>query len=283
MDKSTSATLLSGEVFPRYPLHLLTRVPVRLDGHWNYGSWQFFFEQLCDSYDVIKFIHGPSNTSASSSHIVPTPFTQDELKVDKIVLSWIFTTLSDSLQARLDTFLDFKMARSLLITEEMRLKSKSLSLPVDSSSASPMVLMADSGNSRRPSNELVKSWRPCFNFAKGTCRFGSNCKFVHASNVKSGDTSSFKITGNQTNELLAKLLNKLGVHDIANDIGRNKNNNNNNVPTVPSLNVSGPSPPGPVPNSAISQGHVGQATQLPNAFTAGTLHDPTTGMWHMDT
>ncbi|GKF12024.1 ribonuclease H-like domain-containing protein, partial [Tanacetum coccineum] len=43
-----------------------------------------------------------------------------------------------------DTFPDLKMARSLLITEEMRLKSKSLSLPVDSSSASPMVLMADS-------------------------------------------------------------------------------------------------------------------------------------------
>ncbi|GKF33326.1 hypothetical protein Tco_0106526, partial [Tanacetum coccineum] len=41
--------------------------------------------------------------------------------------------------------------------------------------------------------------------------------------------------------------------------------------------------PGPVPNSAISQGHTGQATQLPNAFTAGTLHHPTTGMWHMDT
>nr|GEX73909.1 ribonuclease H-like domain-containing protein [Tanacetum cinerariifolium] len=46
-------------------------------------------------------MHGPSNTSASSTQTVPTPFTQDELKVDKIVLSWIFTTLSDSLQARL--------------------------------------------------------------------------------------------------------------------------------------------------------------------------------------
>ncbi|GJS57771.1 putative RNA-directed DNA polymerase [Tanacetum coccineum] len=27
----------------------------------------------------------------------------------------------------------------------------------------------------------------------------------------------------------------------------------------------------------------GQATVLPHAFTAGTLHDPTTGAWHMDT
>nr|GEU69589.1 ribonuclease H-like domain-containing protein [Tanacetum cinerariifolium] len=46
-------------------------------------------------------MHDPSNTSATSTQTVPTPFTPDELKVDKIVLSWIFKTLSDSFQARL--------------------------------------------------------------------------------------------------------------------------------------------------------------------------------------
>ncbi|GJR63518.1 ribonuclease H-like domain-containing protein [Tanacetum coccineum] len=66
-----------------------------------------------------------------------------------------------------DTFPDLKTAQSLLITEEMRLKSKSLSLPVDSSSASPMVLMAETGTPRRLTNPQVKSWRPCFNFARG--------------------------------------------------------------------------------------------------------------------
>ncbi|GJW42347.1 hypothetical protein Tco_0071146 [Tanacetum coccineum] len=51
--------------------HLLTRVPVKLDlENWNYGS-------------------------------TSTPFTLEELKFDKIVLSWIFSTLSDPLQARL--------------------------------------------------------------------------------------------------------------------------------------------------------------------------------------
>ncbi|GKA65363.1 hypothetical protein Tco_0765070 [Tanacetum coccineum] len=65
---------------------------------WNYGSWEFFFDQLCDSYDVSKFIHGiPSGTSTSD----PPPFNPDELKVDKIILSWIFSTLSDALQKRL--------------------------------------------------------------------------------------------------------------------------------------------------------------------------------------
>lgn len=79
--------------------HLLTRVPVKLDlDNWNYGSWEFFFEQLCHSYEVIRYIHGSASESSSTA---PTPFTPEELKVDKIVLSWIFTTLSDSLQSRL--------------------------------------------------------------------------------------------------------------------------------------------------------------------------------------
>ncbi|GJT21184.1 ribonuclease H-like domain-containing protein [Tanacetum coccineum] len=34
------------------------------------------------------------------------------------------------------------------------------------------------------------------------------------------------------------------------------------------------------PPGSIATGH---ATLLPQAFTAGTLHDPTTGGWHMDT
>nr|GEY86417.1 hybrid signal transduction histidine kinase M [Tanacetum cinerariifolium] len=128
--------------------------------------------------------------------------------MDTIVLSWIFTTLSDDLQARLvvehprstkatwdllteivkdnkhsrlgspcssenvikfaleglpdkydhicgimhhrDTFPDLKTARSMLTTKEMRLKSKSQSLLVDSSSSSPMVLIDESGNTLRP-------------------------------------------------------------------------------------------------------------------------------------
>ena len=33
--------------------HLNTRIPVKLEFEdWNYASWQFFFEQLCDTYDV---------------------------------------------------------------------------------------------------------------------------------------------------------------------------------------------------------------------------------------
>nr|GEY84463.1 hybrid signal transduction histidine kinase M [Tanacetum cinerariifolium] len=76
-------------------------------------------------------------------------------------------------------FSDLKTARSMLPTEEMRLKSKSQALPVDSSSSSLMFLLAESSNTRRSSTPQVKSSRPCYHFAKGSWWFGNTCKFVH--------------------------------------------------------------------------------------------------------
>ncbi|GKE52889.1 ribonuclease H-like domain-containing protein, partial [Tanacetum coccineum] len=171
------------------------------------------------------YIRSPSTESGTSSS---APLTPEEIKIDKIVLSWILFTLSDSLQARLvvarprsrtnalkaelrsiklgdqsmesyfqkidsivniltsldsrvndedvvhyaleglpdkynqvfgymhwkDTFPDLKTVRSLLIAEEMRLKSRAHALPVDSSS--PMVLVAETGNNRRPYTPQIK-------------------------------------------------------------------------------------------------------------------------------
>ncbi|GJW13681.1 hypothetical protein Tco_0017814 [Tanacetum coccineum] len=49
------------------------------------------------SYEVEKLSHGASNKTDSSDS---TPLTK-EIKVDKVILSWIFTALSDALQNRL--------------------------------------------------------------------------------------------------------------------------------------------------------------------------------------
>ncbi|GKB73087.1 ribonuclease H-like domain-containing protein [Tanacetum coccineum] len=350
--------------------HLLTRVSVKLDlDNWNYGSWEYFFEQLCESYDVDKYLHSDTTDTSSSSL---APLTPEELKVDKIVLSWILFTLSDSLCARLvvmrpksareawgliseivkdnkrsranalkadlearvneedvihyalvglpetynqvcgymhwkDVFPDLKMVRSLLIAEEMRLKSKALTLPVDSSS--PMVLVAESSNNRRPtSTPQGKSWKPCFNFAKGTCRFGDSCRYVHDANARVGTSNSTFNKGrgtntNNTNEILNKLLNQLGnlgLHPIV------ANTTTHTPPPV--AFVASPLPTAPaqhmanVPSaqqlygsSVLGQAQQvqsnangstvtsGQATVLPHAFTTGTLHDPSTGAWNMDT
>ncbi|GJR61883.1 hypothetical protein Tco_1504045 [Tanacetum coccineum] len=93
------ATFLSDKLALVTHHHLLTRVPVKLDlDDWNYGSWEYFFDQLCLSYDLNKYIHGNTDGTAPST---PSPLTPEELKIDKIVLSWIFSTLSDALQKRL--------------------------------------------------------------------------------------------------------------------------------------------------------------------------------------
>lgn len=279
--------------------HLITRVPVKLDlDNWNYSSWEFFFEQLCETYDVSKYIHGFPNANTTSN---PTPLTPEELKVDKIILSWIFTTLSETLQARLvvarpktskeawdlildivkdnkrsrtnalkaelrsvkhgnqsmevyfrkiktivtvlksldshvneedvvhyaleglpdkyeqvigimhhkDTFLDLKTARTMLITGEMRLKSKALTPSMDSSS--PTILMAQTSTIRCPSNPQVKSWRPCINFAKGACRYGTGCKFVHDANAKTVSNTIDPKPTSDIEEILLKVLGRLGL------------------------------------------------------------------------
>ncbi|GKA00444.1 ribonuclease H-like domain-containing protein, partial [Tanacetum coccineum] len=82
------------------------------------------------------------------------------------------------------------------------------------------VHFAIEGNSRRPPSSQVKSWKPCFNFAKGSCRFSASCKYVHDAQVKwgsnsrvtnvAGDTSIGSSTNNTPNELLLKLLGQLG-------------------------------------------------------------------------
>nr|GEY53249.1 ribonuclease H-like domain-containing protein [Tanacetum cinerariifolium] len=62
----------------------------------------------------------------------------------------------------------------------------------------------------------VKSRNPCFNFAKGACRFGESCWYVHDANAKLdnnslGSNRGSVATVDTTNELLRKLLQQLGT------------------------------------------------------------------------
>ncbi|GJV63442.1 ribonuclease H-like domain-containing protein [Tanacetum coccineum] len=298
--------------------HLLTRVLVKLDlDNRDYASWEYFFDKLCQGYEVTKYIHGSSDATSTST---PTPLTPKEIKEDTIVLSWIFTTISDTLQESLgspvtsedvvtfaleglpdkfdqvcgimhhhDTFPDLKTTRSMLTTEEIRLKSKSLSLPVDSWSSSPLVLMVESGTNRLPSNPQVKSLRPCYNFAKRSCRFGNDCKSVHDTNAKPANTNVSQISSNNTDEFLVKLLDRLGLTNTTNtSTSVGLINMPTIIPTVPVANpnaqtVAPLAQPATQPEFTGSTITSGQETTLPHAFTAGKLHDPTTGAWNMDT
>ncbi|GJT58071.1 ribonuclease H-like domain-containing protein [Tanacetum coccineum] len=68
--------------------------------------------------------------------------------------------------------------------------SKSQSLPMDFTSSSPMLLMAQSGINHRSFTPQVKTLRPCYNFARGSCQFGGTCRFVHDPSMQAKSTSN---------------------------------------------------------------------------------------------
>ncbi|GJR41958.1 ribonuclease H-like domain-containing protein, partial [Tanacetum coccineum] len=89
-----------------------------------------------------------------------------------------YETISTVIVSR-EPFPDLKTVRSLLTTHEMRLKSRVQNPLVDATSASPMVLLAKSNTSARRGPSLEKVNNPCWSFAKGSCRFGDACKYLH--------------------------------------------------------------------------------------------------------
>jgi hypothetical protein len=121
--------------------------------------------------------------------------------------------------AHREVFPDLKMVRSMLTTEEMRLKTRAQDAIVDSTSSSPMVLVANSIlNSRRSINPNEKVYKPCFLFAQGSCRFGIHCMFLH--NGTHGNPSAkptvSSITSNTLSPIelvtLQNLLAKMGTN-----------------------------------------------------------------------
>ncbi|GJZ17589.1 ribonuclease H-like domain-containing protein [Tanacetum coccineum] len=219
------------------------------------------------------------------------------------------------------TFPDLKTIRSLLLTEEMRLKTTASPSLADSSSH--MVLMTEPGNTRRPSTTAPnKPWKPCYNFAKGTCRFGDACRFLHDANTRAGthsnESNRARGVNNDTNSLLKSLLRKLDVVSLTSPTSNTLPSPS--PPTVafhtgpamipPGFAASQPSfgPPGfpaqpsgsPYPPAHVTHPNgtqqpngangsligptslMGQATILPHAFNAKTLQDPTNSAWNMD-
>ncbi|GKB08113.1 ribonuclease H-like domain-containing protein [Tanacetum coccineum] len=227
--------------------HLLTRVPVKLDlTNWNYGSWEFFFDQLCFSYDVSKYIHGhASDTSTSNPH----PLTPDELKVDKIVLSWMFSTLSDTLQRRIvvarpksakedwdlitDIVKDNKRSRTSALKAELRsitigdLSIKTyfgkieslmtilatLDSPVNDEDVVHYVLEEMRLKSKALASSVDSSSPMVLMAESGACRFGDSCRYVHDANARVGGTNNGSNRGRGTNDnTINDLLQKLVLH-----------------------------------------------------------------------
>nr|GEU98561.1 hypothetical protein [Tanacetum cinerariifolium] len=206
--------------------------------------------------------------------------------VSRIIIHW-------------EPFPDLKTVHSMLTTAEMRLKSWSQVPSIDSSSSSPIVLLANSGtsNAHRSIGGSGKINKPCFYFSKGFCWFGDNCRYMHSSTNTwvNGNTSlwsssatcpsssSSSTNHNMTPEQMMviiqiqqSLLAQQGYSGNVTD-GHNAMINNNNVGTIRNTTK------GKYPSIRILGQLSGQETTLPHAFNAMTLQDPSTRNWNMDT
>ncbi|GJY39381.1 ribonuclease H-like domain-containing protein [Tanacetum coccineum] len=121
----------------------------------------------------------------------------------------------------------------------MRLKSKALAFSIDSSS--PMVLVAKTKANSRPTTSQGKSWKPCFNFAKGSCCYDDSCRYAHdanarVSNTNSGINKGRRTSDNTTHDLLNKLLTQLG--NLGMNVAMSQNGIVPNSTTVASNNTA---------------------------------------------
>ncbi|GKC56201.1 ribonuclease H-like domain-containing protein [Tanacetum coccineum] len=110
-------------------------IPITLDiEEMNYSSWVYFVQNLCWGHSLLDHISGKDEDDTSSS--TKTPPDAEWLKIDTIILSWIFVTMSKTLQQRLvvenprsakeawdilaDIFHDNKHTRSIALKAELR-------------------------------------------------------------------------------------------------------------------------------------------------------------------
>ncbi|GJU35887.1 ribonuclease H-like domain-containing protein [Tanacetum coccineum] len=246
--------------------HLLTRVLIKLDlDIWNYSSWQYFFEQLCESYDALKFIYGPNNTSSSSTQAPPTPFTPDEMKVDKIILSWIFTTISDSLQKQLviarptsakvawdfigDLVKENKRTRTSTLKTELRsITLGDLTMEAYFQKVESLMTILSSLDSPVSEDDVVH-----YVINGLPAKYNQVCGYMHYQETFPGFKTIRSLL--LTEEMRLK--------------------------TIPE-DSSSSSPMVLLAESGLMD-NTSQATLLPQAFTTGTLHDPATRNWNMDT
>nr|GEV89691.1 ribonuclease H-like domain-containing protein [Tanacetum cinerariifolium] len=136
-------------------------------------AWTYIADLSIDGYfQKIEYIVSVLNGLGSplSNDDVVTFALEDLPSTDETIYAVIVSR---------EPFMDLKMVRSLLTTHEMRLNSRVQNPLVDATSASPMVLLAKSNTSAWRGPFLKKVNNPCWSFAKGSCRFGDACKYLH--------------------------------------------------------------------------------------------------------
>ncbi|GJW27198.1 ribonuclease H-like domain-containing protein [Tanacetum coccineum] len=115
---------------------------------------------------------------------------------DDDVVTYAINGLSDKygslaqIIAHKDPFPDLAIVRSMVATEELRLRSRSSVLHTGTTSSAPQVLLAEAssrnqtGWNNRERDTITRE--VCRNFRRGFCRWGDACRFLHDSSRSSG-------------------------------------------------------------------------------------------------
>ncbi|GJZ41747.1 hybrid signal transduction histidine kinase M [Tanacetum coccineum] len=128
------------------------------------------------------------------SSYFPILVTGSDMSDDDVV-TYAINGLSGSLAQIIthkDPFPDLAIVRSMVATEELRLRSQSSVLPTGTTSSAPQVLLAEASshnqtgwnNHERDNHTTTR--KVCHNFECDFCRWGDACRFLHDSSHSSG-------------------------------------------------------------------------------------------------
>ncbi|GJZ72222.1 ribonuclease H-like domain-containing protein [Tanacetum coccineum] len=199
-------------------------------------------------------------------------------------------------------------------------------LSTSTTSSSPQVLLAssqpwiqDNRNNRDRDARNENKTEICRNFGRGYCRWGTNCRFIHASpkgtnnprpnssqhNTRSmqqgpGHTGLNSASQQHLLSLIQAQQNLLAQYGLSISQGQQPVQHNNTMglrpnappgfqqtqPHQPTFGFNGHQQAlysAAVQNQSASSGSTSQETQLPHAFNTLTLQDPANSNWNMDT
>ncbi|GJY92534.1 ribonuclease H-like domain-containing protein [Tanacetum coccineum] len=286
----------------------------------------------------VPFIRGTPVDATPTSRSVP--FTSDELKVDKTILSWIFTTILDPLQKRLVVARPNKAKEAWdiltnIVKDNKRTHASTLKMELRSIQLGTLSMEAyfqkiESLVTALTSLDCVVNDEDVVHYAITGLpeKYAQVCGYMHYQNTFPNlktvrsllvaeemrlKTKEVALPADSSSpmELLVKLLDKLGLNNTPSNATGTvplHTPSANLVYQAPRSNVTTSSPTAnlpyytypiqsirPTPSVGSVQGLTssqpgtsgsittpGHATLLPQAFTIGTLHEPNTGAWNMD-
>nr|GEZ99795.1 hypothetical protein [Tanacetum cinerariifolium] len=236
-------------------------IPVTLDiEKMNYSSWVYFVQNLCRGHSLLDHILGKDEDDVSSSN--KTPPNVEWLKIDTIVLSLIFVTMSKTLQQRLVAELRFLKLGDLTIdayfckTESIATVLTSLGSPMNSDDVVTFVLAGLPAKYDNVSTSIAHR-EP----------------FLELKTVRSMLTTKEMRLKSREQETLVDATSSSPMVLLA--------KSDSNVRRS-SSSAENPVQMGPTGQQG-SSGPMGHETILPHAFTTKTLQDPALANWNMDT